>query len=105
VNDVAADVTAVQYAPHYPDGVWRADSGAELLAATAQAAAAVAGQGCHWILEDLQVLARSADEAMAMYRIVHRWGDGRPPAQAFFLETWRREGGRWVLARHTAEKV
>lgn len=107
VRDVTDDLTAVQYAPHYDDGVWTAGSGAEWVEGTAQAAAAVQGQGCTWSLHDLRVLARAEDEAIASYRVVHRWGDAaRPPAQAFFLETWRRgDDGRWRLARHTAEKV
>jgi hypothetical protein len=105
LRDVAADLTAVQHSPRFADGVWRAGSGAEWLDGTAEAAAFLAGQGCRWTLHDLRVLARSADEAVAGYRIVHEWADARPAAQALFLETWRRDGARWVLARHTAEKV
>lgn len=107
VRLVADDLTAVQYAPHYGDGVWTAGSGREWVESTGEAAAALRGQGCTWSMHDLHVLVRSDEEAIASYRIVHHWGDGeRPPAQAFFLETWRRGGdGGWRLARHTAEKV
>jgi ketosteroid isomerase-like protein len=104
---VEDDLTAVQYAPHYDGGVWRCDSGSSWVEGTAQAAAALKGQGCTWSLHDVHVLPRGEHEAVATYRIVHTWGDAeRRPAQAFFLETWRRgEDGRWRLARHTAEKV
>jgi hypothetical protein len=98
---------AVQYAPHYENGVWQVTSGAAWVEGTAEAAAALRGQGCTWTLHDLHLLPRGEDECIASYRIVHTWGDpGRRPAQAFFLETWHRDGeGRWRLARHTAEKV
>lgn len=104
---VEGDLTAVQYAPHYEGGEWRCDSGTAWVESTAQAVAAVAGQGCTWSLHDVHVLPRGDREAIASYRIVHTWGaSSRRPAQAFFLETWRRgEDGRWRLARHTAEKV
>jgi hypothetical protein len=106
VCDVEDDLTAVQYSPRFEDGVWRASSGAEWLEGTAQAAEALRGQGCRWALHDLRVLARSAHECIAAYRIVHTWADDRPPAQALFLETWRRGAdSRWRLARHAAEKV
>lgn len=107
VRDVEVGLTAVQYAPHYDDGVWRATSGLEWVEGTSQAAAASLGRGWAWSLHDLSVLPRGVDEAVASYRIVHHWGESDlPPAQAFFLETWRRgDDGRWRLARHTAEKV
>jgi hypothetical protein len=107
VRLVADDLAAVQYAPHYENGVWSAGSGSEWVDSTAEAAAALRGQGCTWSVEDLHVLARTDDEAVACYRVVHEWGDAdRAPAQAFFLETWRRgDDGRWQLARHTAEKT
>lgn len=107
IRHVTDDLTAVQYAPHYDDGVWTARSGAEWVDGSAQAAAAMRGQGCTWSLHDLGVLARGEDEAIASYRVVHHWGaPDRPPAQAFFLETWRRDAaGCWRLARHTAEKT
>lgn len=107
VRLVTPDLVATQYAPHYDDGIWTARSGAEWIEGTAEAARALKGQGCTWSAHDLQVLARGGDEAVATYRIVHRWGAAeRQPAQAFFLETWKRGGdGQWRLARHTAEKV
>lgn len=100
-DGVIAEASAVR------DGeVWRAGSGDEWLDGTADAAEALQGQGCRWSLHDLVVLARSDSEATASYRIVHEWGDGRPAAQALFLETWRRGAdARWRLARHAAEKV
>jgi hypothetical protein len=107
VRHVVEDLVAVQYAPHYDGGVWRAGSGREWVDGTAEAAAALHGQGCTWTVHDVHVLPRSEDECIASYRIVHAWGDAeRRPAQAFFLETWRRgDDGTWRLARHTAEKV
>jgi hypothetical protein len=107
LRHVEEALSAVQYAPHYEDGVWRARSGSEWLEGTSQAAAASRGQGWAWSVHDLNVLPRSEQEAVAAYRIVHTWGQAdRRPAQAFFLETWRRGAdGRWRLARHTAEKI
>jgi hypothetical protein len=106
VRDVEPDLQAVQFSPRFDGQVWRATSGDEWLAGTAQAAEALRGQGCRWSLHDLRVLARDDDECVAAYRIVHTWADGRTPAQALFLETWRRgRDGRWRLVRHTAEKV
>jgi hypothetical protein len=104
---VEEGLTAVQYAPHFENGVWRAGSADDWLHGTTQAAEASRGQGWAWSMHDLQVLPRSDQEAVASYRIVHIWGDtDRPPAQAMFLETWRRGGdGCWRLARHTAEKL
>jgi hypothetical protein len=107
VRDVAEGLEAVQFAPHYDDGRWTASSGREWVEGTAEAFAALAGQGVTWELHGLEVLPRGGDEAIAAYRIVHRWGTAeRAPAQAFFLETWRRGADdRWRLVRHTAEKV
>lgn len=107
LRHVEEGLTAVQYAPHYENGVWRASSGSEWLDGSGQAAGASRGQGWSWTLHDLSVLPRGEHEAIASYRIVHTWGEtDRPPAQAIFLETWRRgSDGRWRLARHTAEKV
>lgn len=107
IADVEPDLVAVQYAPHYDGGVWRASSAADWVDGTAAAGAALAGEGCRWEMTGLQVLERTGDEALASYRITHHWGSpDRRPAEAFFLETWRRgEDGRWRLARHTAEKV
>ena len=107
VRHVVEDLVAVQYAPHYEGGTWRAGSGGAWVEGTAEAAAALRGQGCTWTVHDLQVLARNAHEAIASYRVVHHWGEAdRRPAEAFFLETWRRDdGGTWRLARHTAEKT
>lgn len=107
VRLVADDLNAVQYAPHYENGVWTACSGAEWVQSSAEAATALRGKGCTWSVHDLNVLTRKDDEAIASYRIVHSWGVAdRAPAQAFFLETWRRgDDGAWRLARHTAEKV
>jgi hypothetical protein len=107
VRHVVDDLVAVQYAPHYEGGVWQAGSGREWVAGTAEAAASLRGQGCTWTVHDVNVLPRSEDECIASYRVVHAWGDAeRRPAQAFFLETWRRGvDGTWRLARHTAEKV
>lgn len=106
VRDVEEDLEAVQYSPRFEDGVWRASSGAQWLEGTAQAAEVLQGQGCCWSLHDLRVLARSEDECIAAYRIVHTWAAERPATQALFLETWRRDrDGRWRLARHAAEKV
>ena len=103
IRDVANDLLAVQHSPRF--GTWRAGSGAEWVESTAEAAVALRGQNCCWTLHDAVVLARTADEAIASYRIVHHWADARQPAQALFLETWRRVGGRWLLVRHAAEKV
>lgn len=107
VRHVVEDLVAVQYAPHYEGGAWRAGSGRAWVEGTAEAAAALRGQGCTWTVHDLQVLARNAHEAIASYRVVHHWGEAdRRPAEAFFLETWRRDdGGTWRLARHTVEKT
>jgi hypothetical protein len=106
VRDVEPDLRAVQFSPRFEGQVWRADSGQDWLEGTAEAAAALEGLGCQWALHDLVVLARSEAECVAGYRIVHTWADGRSPAQALFLETWRRgDDGTWRLARHTAEKV
>ena len=106
VRDVEPDLRAVQFSPRFEGGDWHAESGQDWLDGTAQAAAALAGQGCHWSVHDLVVLPRSETESVAGYRIVHTWADGRAPAQALFLETWRRgDDGTWRLARHTAEKV
>lgn len=106
VHDVEPDLQAVQFSPRFEDQVWRATSGQEWVEGTKQAAEALHGQGCRWSLHDVRVLARGEDECAATYRIVHTWADGRTPAQALFLETWRRgPDGRWRLARHTAEKV
>jgi hypothetical protein len=106
ILDVDPALQARQHSPRFEGGLWTADSGEEWLEGTREAAAALAGQGCRWSLHDLHLLARSHDEVVAAYRIVHEWGDTRPSAQAFFLETWRREdSGRWLLVRHTAEKV
>lgn len=107
VRHVEDGLTAVQYAPHYDGGKWGCTSGHDWVEGTAAAAASGRGQGWAWTLHDLNVLPRSEDEAIASYRVVHTWGASeRPPAQAFFLETWRRgSDGRWRLARHTAEKL
>jgi hypothetical protein len=107
VRDVCDDLDAVQHAPHRDPAPWRATSGAAWVEGTEQAAKALHGQGCRWSLRDLVVLPRHEAECVASYRVVHEWGDERrPPAQALFLETWRRSpDGRWRLARHTAEKV
>ena len=107
VRLVIPDLVATQYAPHYANGVWTARSGTEWLESTAEAARALKGRGCTWSAHDLHVLPRGDDEAIASYRIVHHWGEAdREPAQAFFLETWRRGAdGQWRLARHTAEKT
>jgi hypothetical protein len=107
VRLVEDELTAVQYAPHYDDGVWTAGSGEEWIESTAEAADALRGQGCTWSVHDLTVLSRSSDEAIASYRVVHHWGESdRTPAQALFLETWKRgDDGTWRLARHTAEKT
>jgi ketosteroid isomerase-like protein len=107
VRLVEPDLVATQYATHFTDGVWTAGSGAEWLDGTEEAARALKGRGCVWSAQDLHVLPRGDDEAIASYRIVHHWGDGdREPSQAFFLETWRRgDDGQWRLSRHTAEKV
>jgi ketosteroid isomerase-like protein len=106
VLDVEPELKAVQFSPRFESQVWRANSGKEWIQGTAQAADALRGQGCRWSLHDLQVRARSDIECVAAYRIVHTWADGRRPAQAIFLETWRRgDDGRWRLARHTAEKI
>lgn len=107
LRQVEEGLRAVQYAPHYEDGEWRASSGEEWLEGTSQAAAASRGQGWSWTVHDLHVLPRSDEEAVASYRVVHTWGQSeRRPAEAFFLETWRRGAdGCWRLARHTAEKV
>ena len=107
LRDVEEDLVASQYAPHFEGGVWRATSGEEWLAGTAEAGAFGCGQGWSWSHQDLTVLPRSDDECVATYRIVHSWGDAdRKPAQAIFLETWRRgDDGCWRLARHTAEKL
>jgi hypothetical protein len=107
IRDVDPGLVAAQYSPKFDGGVWRAGSGEEWLDGTGEAAAFLGGQGVRWELADLTILERSADEAVASYRVVHHWGDpGRPPAQAMFLETWRRsEDGRWLLVRHHAEKV
>jgi hypothetical protein len=114
-GDIAADSTirqvdpgleAVQYSPRFADGPWRARSAQEWLDGTLEAARALAGQSCSWSLHDLVILPRSEREAVASYRIVHEWSDGRKPASALFLETWSRSAqGRWNLLRHTAEKV
>jgi hypothetical protein len=105
LRDVDPSLVAAQYSPRFEGGVWRAASGEEWMAGTAEAARLLGGQGCHWELTDLTVLERDPDEAVASYRIVHHWGDDRPPALALFLETWRRTDGRWLLLRHHAEKV
>lgn len=106
LRDVADDLVAVQHSPRFDGGVWRAGSGADWLTGTAEAAEALAGQGCRWALHDLVVRVRNRDEALAAYRIVHSWGDGRPSAEALFLEAWARgPHGRWTLVRHTAEKL
>ena len=106
LRDVAEDLVAVQYSPRFEGGAWRATSGADWLAGTTEAAEALAGQGCRWAVHDLVVRVRNRDEALAAYRIVHSWGDGRPSAEALFLEAWARgPHGRWTLVRHTAEKL
>ena len=107
VRAVCPDLQAIQYLPHRDPEPWRATSGAEWLADTEEAARALRGRGCRWSLHDLVVLPRHDSECVTSYRIVHEWGDSeRPPAQALFLETWRRgEDGQWRLARHAAEKV
>lgn len=107
VRDVCEDLQAIQHAPHRDPEPWRASSGTEWLEGTAEAARAMHGRGCRWSLHDLVVLPREDGECVTSYRIMHEWGDEeRPPAQALFLETWRRgEDGRWRLARHAAEKV
>lgn len=85
VQDVEPDLEAMQHAPYHGDGEWRADPGAAWLEGTAQATAALHGQGCSWS-RHLFVLPRGEDEAR-------------------FLETRRRGAdGTWRLARHTAEK-
>ena len=107
IRDVEPGLSAVQWSPKYETGVWRVESGSEWIDDTADAGRQLAGQGCRWELTDLVVLPRGDHEAAASYRVVHHWGDpARPPAQALFLETWRRgEDGRWRLARHAAEKA
>ena len=107
IRDVEPALAAVQWSPKFDAGVWRAESGAEWVEGTAEAGRQLAGQGCRWEMADLVVLPRGEGEAAASYRIVHHWGDPtRPPAQALFLETWRRgDDSRWRLARHAAEKV
>lgn len=106
IHQVHPELTAVQYSPRFEDGPWRAESALEWLDGTAQAAEALADKGCRWSLHDLVVLPRDTNEAVASYRIVHERSDEREPAQALFLETWRRsERGDWELLRHTAEKV
>ncbi len=107
IRDVDPALQATQWSPRFEGGVWRARSGAEWVEGTAEAGRQLAGQGCRWEIADLVVLPREAREAVASFRVVHHWGEsGRPPAQALFLETWRRdEDGRWLLLRHTAEKV
>ena len=107
IRDIHPDLAAAQYSPKFDGGVWRADSGNEWLESTQEAATLLGKQGCRWELADLTIIERSTDEAVASYRIIHHWGDAdSPPAQAMFLETWRRsEDGRWLLVRHHAEKV
>lgn len=107
IRDVHPELVAAQYSPKFDGGVWRADSGAEWLAGTQEAAALLGKQGCRWELADLTIIQRTPDEAVASYRVLHHWGDSnRLPAQAMFLETWgRAEDGRWLLVRHYAEKV
>ena len=107
IRDIHPDLRAAQYSPKFDGGVWRADSAVEWLEGTCEAAGFLGKLGCRWEMADLTILVRSADEAVASYRIIHYWGEAdRPPARAMFLETWRRsEDGRWLLVRHTAEMV
>ena len=107
IRDIHPDLKAAQYSPKFDGGVWRADSAKDWLEGTREAAGFLAKQGCRWELADLTILVRTADEAVASYRIIRHWGEAdRPPAQAMFLDTWRRsEDGRWLLVRHTAEMV
>jgi hypothetical protein len=104
VDAVADDLQAVQYAPYYTDGVWRADA-ETWRNGNAQAAARYKGKGIRWMIDQVTVLPRSVDEAAVMYRVSH-WEPGKEqPAQALFLETWVRQDSRWNLLRHTAEKA
>ena len=105
IRDIHPDLVAVQYSPKFDGGVSRADSGEESLTGIHEAAGILGKQGCRWELADPTIIERSADEAVASYRIIHHWGDAdRPPAQAMFLETWRRsEDGRRLLVRHHEE--
>lgn len=104
LRDVSEAFRGVQYAPWYPGGSWSGDR-ASWIAGTA-AGAAGAGPGHRWEVGPISVVARSDDEAMASYSVRLHWPDAaRPVATAFFLETWRRDGARWLLARHTAEKA
>ena len=104
LRDVADSFHAVQYAPWYEGGWWSGDRAAWV--AGTEAAAAAAGPGHRWEALAVRVVPRSDDEAMASYVVRLSLPDpARPPASAFFLETWRHDGSRWLLVRHTAEKA
>jgi hypothetical protein len=104
LRDVTEDFQGVQHAPWYENGRWSGDRAAWL--AGTEAAAAAAGPGHRWDALAPRVIPRSDDEAIASYVVRLSWPDpARPPAVACFLETWRRDGSRWLLARHTAEKA
>ena len=108
VHDLAATIKALVRDTNrmWTEGDISADSTIRQVDLRLEAARALAGQGCSWSLHDLVVLPRSEREAVASYRIVHDWSDGRKPASALLLETWRRSTqGRWNLVRHTAEKI
>lgn len=95
----------IQYAPHYPNGVWQGNR-QEWLEGSLKAARSVAARGgAAWVIDQISVLPRSPEEAAVSYRVTH-WNTGAESwsARALFLETWVKHEGHWYLRRHTAEK-
>lgn len=101
---VTDDFIGIQYAPWYPEERFTVDAEG-WREGNQHAAQEGLGKGWHWTVRDAHFLPRSEDEAIVVYTVVHHWADpAEPPGEAAFLETWVRQGGRWALKRHTAEK-
>lgn len=94
----------VQYAPWY-DGETCSVDRPGWPEGNPQVAQAGLGKGWHWSVGDVRFSPRSADEAIAVDTVVHRFGvEPTTPVEVGFLETWVRPDGRWHLHRHTAEE-
>lgn len=101
---VTEDFVGIQPAPWYPGGEFRTDASA-WREGNRQAAAAGLGGGWRRSAGAVRCCRGSADEATAVFTVVHRCGkEPVPPAEAVSLQTRVRQEGRRLLRRHTAEK-